>query len=87
MVTHHHFKPQNMVFQPQNTQPQNISAQPQNRKIFCAARSLLCSRVDEILRHAPDQEVKYLFCHTFINHHTSMIVFSQQLNVSLPLQE
>ena len=43
-----------MVFQPQNTQPQNFSGQPQNRKIFRAARSLLCSRVDEILRYAPD---------------------------------
>ena len=33
------------------------------------------------------QEVKYLFCHLIINHHTSMIMFSQQLNVTLPPQE
>ena len=43
-----------MVFQPQNTQPQNFFGQPQNRKIFRAVRSSFCSRVDQILRHAPD---------------------------------
>ena len=54
VVTQYRLQPQNIVLQPQNTQPQNIFSQPQNRKIFRAARSSFCSRVDEILRHAPD---------------------------------
>ena len=48
-----------MVFQSQNTQPQNFSGQPLNRKIFRAARSAFCSRFDEILRHAPDQVIRW----------------------------
>ena len=53
VVTQYRLQPQNIVLQPQNTQPQNIFSQPQNRKIFRAARSSFCSRVDEILWYAP----------------------------------